>query len=746
MVLLRRLFRILNSFILVLLLALCIGFWWLFWRPLPQTSGEVIAPIAANATVTWDKLGVPHIHAASQDDAFFVQGYVTASERLWQMDSLRRAAAGDLCELVGPAALELDMDSRRLRMRRMAEIIATQLTPKDHDDVAAYARGVNHFIDTHRDRLSFEFALLGYGPRPWTLVDTVLIGLYMFRDLTTSWPEHVEEENLQQHGDPAKVAYLFPSRAGNELQPGSNAWAVSGAHTAHGHPQLSSDMHLSYSIPGVWFMASLDAPGLKVDGVTLPGVPGVIVGHNERIAWGVTNLHFNVQDLYREKLDDRTGQYEFEGKMEQAKLERDLIPVKNQKAVELNQWVTRHGPVIVNDHGEHLALRWTAAEPNSFHLTFTDINRAHNWTEFNAAVAQFPGPGQNFVYADVDGNIGYHASGKLPIRHGFTGDTPLDGASGKYEWDGFIPYDQLPQSFNPPSGYIVTSNQNPFPVNYPYQVSGEFASPYRSNQIRAMLQAKAKLTPQDTLAIQKDVYSAFEDHLSHAIVSAWDRHQENNADLKPAIDELRAFNGQMDKDHIAPLIAVRADYYVRLAAADCAAPGYGREYMDPPISHAAFNMSYAAVDELIAERPAGWFGDYDRMLLTALRDAINELDRSQGRNMSKWRYGNYLEWHVDQPVGSKLPLIAGLFDIDPVHMSGGSTTVKQTTRRLGPSERLNAVVGDWDQSLLNIPFGQSGHVLSKHYKDEWDAYYNGYSFPMPFEHVDAVSNMTFKPQ
>jgi penicillin amidase len=738
------LFGIFNSFIVVLLVALAIGFWWFFVRPLPETTGTVTAPVTAAATVELDKLGVPHIHAASQDDAFFVQGYVTASERLWQMDSLRRAAAGDLCEIVGPVALEADMDSRRLRMRRMAETISTELSPRDRTDIAAYVRGVNHFIETHRNRLSFEFRLLGYGPRPWSVVDTILIGLYMFRDLTTSWPEHVLEDKLSRHGDPVKVAYLFPSRAGSEFQPGSNAWAVSGAHTAHGHAQLSSDMHLAYSIPGIWFMASLDAPGLKVDGVTLPGVPGVIVGHNERIAWGVTNLHFNVQDLYREKLDANTGQYEFAGKIEQARLERELIPVKNRPAVELRQWVTRHGPVIVNEQGDHLALRWTAAEQNAFHLTFTDINRAHNWTEFNAAVSQFSGPGQNFVYADVEGNIGYHASGKLPVRHGFTGETPVDGASGKYEWDGFIPYEQLPQAFNPPSGYIVTANQNPFPASYPYVVSGSFASPYRSAQILAMLQAKPKLTPLDTLAIQKDVYSAFEDHLAHAIVSAWDKHPQT--DLKPAIERLRAFRGQMNKDDIAPLIIVRADYYVRLAAADSAAPGMGRVYMDPPVSHAAFQMSYAAVDRLIAERPAGWFSDYDQMLLTALRDAVAELGRAFGRNMNKWQYGNYLQWHVDHPVGSKIPFLSRFFDIDPVPMSGGSTSVKQTTRTMGPSERLNTVVGDWDRSLLNIPFGQSGHLLSRHYKDEWEAYYNGNSFPMPFEHVEAVSTMTFKPE
>lgn len=742
----RRILRVLNSLLLIGFVLLAVGAWWFFWRPLPQTSGHLTAPVSARATVDWDGLGVPHIHAATQADAFLIQGYVTASERLWQMDTLRRAAAGDLCEIVGPQALELDEDSRRLRMRRIAESIYGDLSAQDRADTTAYARGVNYFIETHHHRLPFEFAALGYDPKPWSVVDTILIGLYMFRDLTTSWPEHLEEADLLAHGDPAKVALLFPSRAGTEIQPGSNAWVVSGAHTSHGHPQLSNDMHLAYSVPGIWFMTALDAPGLKVMGVSLPGAPGVIVGHNQRIAWGVTNLHFNVQDLYREKLDDRTGQYEFQGHMEQARLETDFIPVKGQKTVELRQWVTRHGPVIVNEKGEHLALRWSAAEKGSFALTFNDIDRASDWTSFNAAVAKFPGPGQNFVYADVDGNIGYHASGKLPVRRGFTGDVPLDGASGQFEWDGWIPYEQLPQAFNPPSGIIVTANQNPFPKDYAYTVSGSFASPYRSAQIRAMLQSKSKLTPLDTLAIEKDVYSAFEDHLARELVAAWDRKGSGEGDLKQAIDFLRHFNGQIDKDSAAALIAVRTDWYVREAMADSAAPGDAQEYMDSPRAHSVLQLSYSVMQHLLDERPAGWFASYDQMLVDCLRSAVHELERTQGRNLGKWRYGNYLQWRLNHPVGSHLPGLASLFDIGPVPMSGGSTSVKQTTMRIGPSERYNAVVGDWDKSLLNVVMGQSGHVMSKHYKDEWDAYYNGRSFPMQFEKVDVKSEVVVNPQ
>jgi penicillin amidase len=746
MVLLRVILRVVNILLALVGIAVVFGAWWFFWRPLPQTSGEVTAPVSARVQISRDALGTPHIKAASQEDALFAQGYVTASERLWQMDALRRSAAGDLAEIVGPAALPVDEESRKLRMRRIAETIYGRLNARDRADITAYARGVNYFIDTHRGNLPFEFAALDYTPRPWSVVDTLLLALYMYRDLTTSWPDHLERSELMKHGDPAKVAFLFPVRAGDEIQPGSNAFVVSGAHTAHGHPQLSNDMHLEYSIPGIWFMVAIEAPGLKVAGVALPGAPGVIVGHNERIAWGVTNLHFNVQDLYLERLDDRTGQYEYQGHVEQARLERDLIQVKNHKPVEFRQWVTRHGPVIVNANGEHMALKWTAAEPVPFAMAFVDIDRAHDWKEFTDAVSGFPGPGQNFVYADVDGNIGYHASGKLPIRRGFTGELPVEGASGKNEWDGYIPFDQLPSSYNPASGIIATANQNPFPASYPYTVSGAFASPYRSGQIFSRLRAKGKLTPQDALAIQKDVYSDFEAELAHLLVKAWDKHRAGNDDLKPAVNELRKFNGQMDKDSAAALIIVLADRDVRTAIADNVAAGASSDYINGPKNGGPFNMSYPATLRLLRQRPAGWFADYDAMLLECLRDAVRDGRRLQGNSIDKWRYGKYLTLEIDHPILKQLPLIAGYFDVGPIQMSGGATTVKQTTRRLGPSERFTAVVGDWDKSLLNLPIGESGHPLSKHYRDEWSAYYNGRSFPMQFEKVDVKATMVLVPK
>ena len=729
--------RIANIVLALGLVALLGLGYWLFWRPLPKTDGSIRVGVTAPVESVRDALGVPHLRAANEEDLYFAQGYVTAQERLWQMDGLRRFAAGDLAEIVGRAALASDMEARRLRIRHIAEEAYLTLPATDRAQAAAYARGVNAYIDTHRKALSFEFEALRYSPRPWSVVDSLIVGLYMYRTLTTSWTDEITKATMLIGGDAAKVNRLFPLRSGLEFQPGSNAWAVSGAHTASGRPLLANDMHLEASLPGIWFMVSLEAPGMHVEGVALPGMPGVIVGHNDRIAWGVTNLGFDVQDLYVEQLDEGSGVYQYDGHAERARLEREIIAVKGEPAVELKQWITRHGPVR-RELGRAVALRWTAAEPGTFQLPFVEINHAHNWTEFLHGVARLPGPGQNFVYADVDGNIGYHASGRLPIRHGYAGDVPVDGTAPANEWAGYIPFEALPSAFNPPGGYIVTANQNPFPVDYGYPVNGGFATHYRSNQIRNLLRATPKLTPADSLRIQKDVYGGFADFFARQVVRAADRKHPGDAELRDAVALLRNFNGQMDKDAAAPLVVDLAYRRFRVAVAQVASPGKGAIYQN--------SLSLAVLQNLLTERPAGWFADYDDALLQAVRDGLKDVRTQQGRAPKKWRYGQYLSWTIPHPVGHSLPGVATYFDVGPVDMSGSGDSVKQTGARLGPSERINEDVGAWDNSLWNIVIGESGHLLSRHYKDQWSAYYNGTSFPMQFGRVEQKSRLLLEPR
>ena len=741
----RRLLFVVNVLIAILLVAAGAAFYWVFYRALPQTSGTIETFVTQPVQVDRDTLGVPHIKARTIDDAWFVEGYTAAEDRMFQMDGLRRLAAGELSAIVGPSALEGDRESRRLRMRRVAEQIYANMPERDKSDLEAYARGVNAYIESHRGRYGIEFTLIGYDPKPWSVVDSLLCGLYMFRDLTSDWKPKLIKRQMLRGGEPDKVSFLFPNRAGFEFvpggdeHPGSNAWAVSGAHSATGKPLLSNDMHLEFSIPGIWHMEYLEAPGMKVSGVSLPGVPGILSGHNDRIAWGETNLGFDVQELYVEKLDLRTGQYLFNGRIEQARAERELIEIKGRAPEEMANWVTRHGPVFQIVDGEVMTLRWSAAEPGAVADVFPEINRARDWDGFKRAIARFGGPGQNFVYADIDGNIGYHASGKLPIRRDYTGDTPVDGSSGNFEWQGFIPFDELPQAWNPPDGFIVTANQNPFPPDYPYHVGGIFDSPYRSRQILDMLRASGnKLRPADNLRIQKDVYSGFNKFLARQLVAAYGDRKGPSQVFTDAMGMLRTWDGQMDRDHAEPLIVTLAYQYLRKAVAERASPGNGEIYDS--------KLASAVIERILRERPAAWFGDYNQLLLQCFADGMEEGQRMQGQDPKRWKWGKYMYLTVDNPVTTRVPVVGKYFDIGPVPMSGGSTTVKQTTRRLGPSERMDASVGDWDASLMNLPIGESGHVASRHYSDQWDAYYNGTSFPMQFNNPNVKSTVMFVPK
>lgn len=657
---------------------------------------------------------------------------------MWQMDALRRLAAGELAEVIGPSALESDRDSRRWRLARIAEAEEHALTPETRQVLAAYARGVNYYMETHRGRMAPEFALLHYDPRPWRIRDSLLVVLEMFRTLTSTWREKINKVHMLQAGDAAKVNFLYPSRTGEEVQPGSNAWVLSGGRSANGKPILANDPHLEWSFPSAWHLVHLRAPDLDVAGAALPGIPCVIIGHNRRIAWGVTNLGFEVQDLYRERIDLSTGRYEYRGAHEQARRERDVIAVKGATPVATDQWITRHGPVFLTEGHQSYSMRWLPAELDAVDFPLLELDRAGNWAEFNAALARFPGPAQNFVYADVDGNIGYHAAGKLPDRGGCKADLPADGSAGECEWKEFIPYEDLPHAFNPASGMIVTANQNPFPAEYRWAVEGRFGPKYRAQEIRARLDAQRRWQPRDMAAIQKDVYSAFGHFLAQEIVAAWDGHPGSSSQAREAVGLLRSWNGQMEKGMAAPLIETLAYNELRRVIAERAAPGHGATY------DSSF-MAPQIIESLLRARPRDWFSDYDALLVKSLIAGLAEGEKLQGSKVSRWDYGAYQAISINHPIFSRLPLIGKYFSIGPVPMSGSATTIKQNSRRIAPSLRIVIDLSNLDGSFANLTIGESGHPLSRHYKDQWTAYYTGGSFPMEFDKIDAKDILRVRP-
>jgi penicillin amidase len=719
-----RLLATVNLSIAVLLIGVLAAAYWYAWRPLPETSGQLSAPISAPARIARDALGVPHIQAASWEDAIFLEGYAMAQDRLWEMDGMRRRAAGELAEIAGPAAVASDQEARRMGLRRTAEALEQSARPEERVIFAAFARGVNLFIGTHRNRLPLEFSLLNYDPRPWTVRDSMLAGLEMYRTLTNSWRNELAKKKLLEAGDRDKVEYLYPVRTGNDPQPGSNAWALAGAKTASGKPILANDPHLEFSLPSPWYLVHLKAPGLNVTGAAIVGLPAVIVGHNDRIAWGATNLLFDVQDLFHEQGSQSVG------------LQRSAISVKGSPALPITLGITRHGPLFVSEGSDQYALRWTANQPGGFTFPFLDIDRARNWNEFRAALERYGGPGQNFVYADVDGNIGYQATGWLPNRNNCAGDVPAEGPN--CEWAGRIPFDQLPSAYNPSSGMVVTANQNPFPADYPYRVDGRFAAPYRANQIRALLGSRAQWKPEEMLAVQKDVYSAFDYFLAQQIVTAFDKQKSDRPQLREAAGILRKWNGQMENGLAAPMVTSLVYQQLLKLTIERVAVGMADTYQS--------FMARSVVERLLRERPPGWFPDYDALLLRCLTGALDQGAKIQGSNVSRWDYGQFQDLRIESPVAGRLPLIGKYFNIGPVPMNGSPTSVKQYTRRLGPSLRMVIDLGDLEHSFANLATGESGQRLSSHYKDQWDAYYAGRSFPMQFGKVDAKDVLVVKPQ
>ena len=526
----------------------------------PGTKTLALAGLRDRVTVRRDERGIPYIEAKNDDDLYFAQGYVTASDRLWQMDLLRRTERGELAEVLGAgpnnAALEQDKQHRTLGFAQEVEAELAQATPSSRALIEAYARGVNAYISSlDAKTLPPEFQILQYKPKPWTPADSVLIGKAFAEGLSRTWPLDVARAALA--GLPAeKVAGLMPetspldvlvvgkdAKTGNKktssAQPSSepdrslnretllalarheeiadqalarvglyveglaasNNWVVNGKHTATGKPLLANDPHLPASAPSIWYMVHLSAPGLRVAGVAAPGGPGVIIGHNDRIAWGMTNVGPDVQDLYEEKFDpDHAQRYltpdgwrDAEVRHEQIKVRKGFMDSSTDN-VPFDVTVTRHGPIVFEKGGKRYALRWTALDPTTQHPDSVYlINRARNWKEFSAALESWTAPTQNIVYADAAGHIGYHAAGVVPIRRSGDGSVPYDGSTDAGDWVKFIPIDKLPTLYDPPAGIIVTANQRIVGTDYPYFLTHSWAQPYRARRIFDLLHQKPKV-------------------------------------------------------------------------------------------------------------------------------------------------------------------------------------------------------------------------------------------------------------
>jgi penicillin amidase len=748
---------------------------WLYWRThvcLPQLDGTAPVPgLKARVEVRRDARGVPHIRAQSLDDLLFAQGYVTAQDRLWQMDLSRRLAHGDLSEIFGERALRLDIENRTLGFRQASERAVGELNSHSRLMLEAYTRGVNAFISTHQDRLPVEFLTLRYRPRPWQEKDSIAVALNMAKTLNTSWDDELMRERVCAKVGRELCTNLFPERSpldrpvaeplaapgtspwhgqGAALEPladndpvlatlttaaaaradlGSNNWVVSGSHTQSGEPLLANDPHLGHSVPSVWYLIHLKAPGLNVSGASLPGLPAVIIGHNERIAWGVTNTGPDVQDLYVESFDFRDPRkYLYNGHWVEATAREEVIKVRGGRDYSFTVMTTRHGPIISHDGGRELALRWTALEPGGLRFPFLQVDQAQNWQGFTSALRDYAGPMQNFVYADVDGNVGFYAAGRVPIRKHGDGTVPSSGSSEEHDWTGYIPFEGLPHAYNPPSGIIATANGRIVPDAYPWFIARMWASPYRTARIFELLEAGKRLTVADMLRIQTDIHSLEDVWLARQLLAAAAKCPAQGADAQYALSLLVSWDGESRADSAATLVCQVTRRALRERILK---PKLGNG-----LSGYRWPMSTVFLENVLTNGCTRWLppgdADFNVTLVRSLEEGVRRIPQLVGsRDHAAWRWGDTIPLTFQHPLGS-LGFFGRWLNVGPFPQAGTSSTVKQTTSSHGVSMRLVVDLSDFDKSVQNVTLGQSGQVFSPHYRDQFEAWYSGRSFPMLF--------------
>lgn len=794
----KRLGKVLAGFaiaLIVLVVILVVVGAWFVRRPWPKVQGEIAVPgLSAPVEVLRDQWGVPHIYAENEHDLFFAQGFVHAQDRLWQMEMNRRIGSGTLSAILGESTLSIDRFMRTLGLRRAAERDLASADEEIRVLLQAYADGVNAFIENHRDRLPLEFTILGVAPEPWTPVDTLNWAAVMSLQLGRTYQtELFRAQLLATLGEEATQQLLppYPGDAPVIIPPearryawlqgldissddalagvlgepamflGSNNWVVHGSRTATGKPLLADDTHLGLDMPSIWYENGLHGGRFDTVGYSFPGAPLVIIGHNGRIAWGVTNLGPDVQDLYIEKFDNpaHPTQYLFKDEWLDLEVIYETIEVKGQDSVTLNVLATHHGPIVNQVVGdlalaEPLALQWTALEGNRIFHSVLLLNQATNWDEFRQALTYWDAPSQNFIYADLEGNIGYQSPGKIPIRApGHQGLLPVPGWNGEYEWQSYIPFDELPNVYNPPAGFIATANNKVVSDEYPYHLAYSWASGFRAQRITDLLSANRSVTIDDIRDIHAETYSLPAEALRPYLLAI-----EPQDELQTkALDFAADWDLYLEADRIGASV-YQAWYWflVQNTLRD--------ELGDDLLSKYRNSYHLLFMIDLISQDNSPWFDDKttpqledrDDIVQRSLVDAVAWLRNKYRDDPEKWEWGRlHTKTFVHQPLGqSGIGLLEKLFNSDTIRARGDGYTVDAASFDFnqpfamgsGVSQRYIADLADLDNSRIIHTTGQSGHLFHANRDDMIPLWQNVEYGPMPFSRnaVEAFADATLR--
>lgn len=759
--------------------AVSAGAYYLLRRPVPRHKGRVsLRGLRTGAEVIRDRWGVPHVYAENLHDLFFAVGYAQAQDRLWQMEFHRRAASGTLSEVLGEGGLEIDRLVRRIGFRRVSEEEWRQPEATEKAVLEAFSAGVNAYIEG--SRLPVEFGLLRYRPEPWHPVDTLAWGRFMAFSLSGNWEKEILRSwTVERFG--AEVASeleaLYPAEAPLVVPPGaeskssgpaldedyavavellgalagsglSNNWTVNAAKSATGRPLLANDPHLVLQMPSLFWELHVDSPELKCAGGCLPGMPGIVIGHNDRIAWGVTASCIDGDDLFVEKVNpDNPAQYADGDGWRDGDLVREEIVVRGRKEPVVEEvLVTHHGPVIspaIKGENRTLALRTVSLERGRQTQAITMLMGARHWDEFREAIRYWFAPSQNFVYADVEGNIGYQLAGLVPIRAKGHGVVPTPGWTGEYEWTGWVPFEEMPSLLNPPDNWIATANNRIVDEDYPYFLSADYIDSPRQQRIIEMLTEKEKLSADDFRRMQGDQLSL----PAREFVPRMLELEPSDEWARRALTFLRAWDYVVAADSVGACVFEATYSHLVRRAVEEKVGSWSDFYLGrgihPLRPNGGFFVDAASwLRGKMRDRP-DWFEGktWQRAMGEALESAVAELRGLLGDDVSQWQWGRLHRQSFNHPLG-QVRALSRLFNRGPVPVGGDPDTVWQASYFPYHGYGLNGAtacyrqvvdVGNWDSSVSVIPSGQSGHPGSLHYGDLIGMWASGGHHPMLWE-------------
>lgn len=737
-----------------------------------------------------DEQAIPHIYAQNEFDLYFTTGYVMAQDRLWQMDFLRRVTMGRLAEIFGEDMIGADHFLRALRMPEKSELVIAGSSPEVLEALNAFAQGVNHYIQTHRQKLPPEFTLLGYKPEPWQPIHSVNLIGYMAWDLSGAWQIEVTLHKLRQVLDEEKFKQLLPNMdyhptyvhpdlaaepagaafgliehnqklrdMGVEIFSASNNWAVSGKKSQSGHAMLANDMHLSFGSPGIWYQIHQVVDGkLNVAGVAIPGQPFVVAGHNEHIAWGMTNVYVDDADFYLETLDEN-NRYLFNDQWLELEVRNEIINVKGADPVERELRFTHRGPIIsefkkLSDQA--ISMKWSGNLPSNELRSIYLLNRARNWNDFRDALRTMTSVSQNIIYADVQGNIGLQTAVGIPIRNDGNGLFIYPGHTDQYDWIGMVSFDEVPFSFNPPEGHLSSANNRTTGLEYRHHIGYQFAMPFRIDRIREMLAQKDKLDAEDFKNMLADFKSKLAERYLPELVFLLSIEHKLDPTQQKAYEMLQGWDMILTPESGAA--AIFEKFYLTFVK-NLLIDEMGQELYTEFIGDKA--LVTQIFDHVWNHRQSGWIDnvntawteDFEELVILSFGESVEWLKQNLGNNPAEWQWGDLHQLTIAHPMGS-VKVLDRIFKLNrgPFARGGSYHTVSPFSYSFrdpfkilhGASQRHIFQPGNWSENLVIIPTGTSGIPASRYYLNQTELFINDQYHNMPWLRQDVEARARYR--